>query len=339
MKLLALYWSIMVVFYLLASKFRDHKDKFNWMGTAMMYFIYLVVFVMGIRMGINEEIMTSLGTIGLESFALCLIIVAGTMFSIFLTRKALGINKYGDVIKKLSAEERRAIEEKEKSKHISKGEGKLSKESKQTLVTTVVTLALVGLGMCFGYYIVPSLTDNIAAVDKGTSDGIIYGLCLMLVFVGSDLGFSGTVIQNIKKVGFKILAFPAAMIIGGLVFGAIGGLIFGFKLDDSLAIAGAFGWYTYAPIIMSSAGSAHAVASAVCFMTNVIRETAGIILIPLSAKVFGYMETLGIAGMADMDICMPIIERSCRQDTMVYGFVTGFFMCITTSLLIPALMG
>ena len=331
MKILIIYWSIMLVFYLLSSKYRHLKDKFNWMGTAMMWFIYIVVFVMGVRMGINDEIILNLGTLGLESLALCLIIIAGTMFSIYITRKLLGINRYGDVVK----DQGEIIKKVEKEKY----EGKLSPESKHTLVMTVVTVTLVALGMIVGHFVVPQFTDDLQAFDEATSNGIVYGLCLMLVFVGSDLGFSGTVAGNIKKVGLKVFAFPFAMIVGGLIFGAIGGAIFGYDIKDSLAIAGAFGWYSYAPIMMSSAGAGHAVASAVCFMTNVIRETLGIIFIPLAAKTIGYMESLGIAGMADMDVCMPIIERSCREETVVYGFVTGFFMCITTSILIPALMG
>lgn len=338
MGILAIYWSILIVFYLLASKFRHLKDKFSWMGGAMMWFIYLVVFVMGVRMGINDEIILNLGTLGVESLLLCLIIIAGTMFSIYVTRKLLGINRYGDVIKKLSAEERLALEANEKAKHQSSSDGKLSPESKHTLIMTVVTIVLVGAGMAIGHFVVPQFTDDLKAFDEATSNGIIYGLCLMLVFVGSDLGFSGNVITNIKNVGFKVLAFPVAMIVGGLIFGVIGGFIFGYDIKDSLAIAGAFGWYSYAPVMMSSAGASHAVAAAVCFMTNVIRETLGIIFIPLGAKLVGYMEALGIAGMADMDVCMPIIERSCREETVVYGFVTGVFMCITTSILIPALM-
>ncbi len=338
MEILLLYWGIMVIFYLLASKFRQYKDKFNWMGAAMMWFVYIVVFVMGIRMGINDEIISNIGTLGLESFALCFIIIIGTIIFIYITRKILGINRYGDVIRGLNPEEIRLLEEKEEARHSSKGGGKLSKESKHTLVMTCVTITLVACGMLFGYLVVPTFADDMAAFDEATSNGIIYGLCLMLVFVGSDLGFSGTVVSNIKKVGIRVLAFPIAMIIGGLIFGIIGGAIFGYDIKDSLAISGAFGWYSYAPVIMSGAGASHATASAVCFMTNVIRETAGIILIPLGAKKLGYMETLGIAGMADMDVCIPLIERSCREETVVYGFVTGVIMCITTSALIPALM-
>lgn len=329
----------MLAFYLLASKFRNYKDKFNWTGSAMMVFVYILVFVMGVRMGINDEIISNIGTLGLESLVFCFIIVFGTILFIFLTRKMIGINRYGDVIRGLSNEEIEELNQKEKGSHGTSEPSGLSRESKHTLVMTAVTILLVALGVLFGYLVVPTFTENMESFDQATSNGIIYGLCLMLVFVGSDLGFSGTVVSNIKKVGFRVLAFPVMMIIGGLTFGLIGGWVFGYDVKDSLAIAGAFGWYSYAPVIMSGAGASHAAASAVCFMTNVIRETAGIIFIPLVAKKLGYLEALGIAGMADMDVCMPIIESSCREDTVVYGFVTGVLMCITTSALLPALMG
>lgn len=39
----------------------------------------------------------------------------------------------------------------------------------------------------------------------------------MLVFVGLDLGLDGTVIENFRKVGFRILAFPIAVIVGTLI--------------------------------------------------------------------------------------------------------------------------
>ena len=164
MGILVIYWSIMLVFYLLASKFREYKDKFKWIGSAMMWFIYLLVFIMGVRMGINDEIILNLGTLGLESLALCLIIIVGTMFSIYLTRRLLGINRFGDVVKKLTAEERKELEAQERQKHQGKEEGKLSPESKHTLVMTVVTIILVGAGTSPVGMVYTILMGNILSV-------------------------------------------------------------------------------------------------------------------------------------------------------------------------------
>ena len=57
MLLLAWYYALMIGCYFLASKLRDKKENLEGMAnnglTAMMYFI---VFIMGIRMGSNEQI-------------------------------------------------------------------------------------------------------------------------------------------------------------------------------------------------------------------------------------------------------------------------------------------
>ena len=101
-------------------------------------------------------------------------------------------------------------------------------------------------------------------------------------------------------------------------------MAFGFSLKESIAICAGFGWYSYAPAIITAAGPQYAVAGAVAFLHNVMRETAGIIFIPLVARKLGYLEAISIPGIGTMDVCMPIVEQSCRQDTVVYGFVSGF---------------
>ena len=83
----------------------------------------------------------------------------------------------------------------------------------------------------------------------------------------------------------------------------------------------------------------HMIASAISFMHNVIREVTGIIFIPLAAKKIGSLESTGLPGIAAMDVCLPIIERSCGENAVIYGFATGVIMCIVTSLGVPLIMG
>ena len=74
-------------------------------------------------------------------------------------------------------------------------------------------------------------------------------------------------------------------------------------------------------------------------MHNVIRETLGIIIIPLAAKKIGYIEATAIPGVAAMDICLPIVERSCRSETVVYSFCMGMMMSAAVPLLVPLIIG
>ena len=61
-------------------------------------------------------------------------------------------------------------------------------------------------------------------------------------------------------------------------------------------------------------------------MHNVLRETFGIIAIPFMASKFGYLEATAIPGVAAMDVCLPIVERSCGARIMVYSFAMGAIM-------------
>ena len=56
MTLLLLYWGIMILFYLLADRLVDRRDCFGFIGTALNVVIYFLVFIMGLRMGANEEV-------------------------------------------------------------------------------------------------------------------------------------------------------------------------------------------------------------------------------------------------------------------------------------------
>ena len=92
-------------------------------------------------------------------------------------------------------------------------------------------------------------------------------------------------------------------------------------LREGLAISAGFGWYTLAPSVISGAG--HAVAGAVSFLHNVLRETLGIILLPLAASKIGCIEAVTLPGTCAMDVCLPIVERSCSAETLPYSFTTG----------------
>ena len=175
--------------------------------------------------------------------------------------------------------------------------------------------------------------------DNASYYALIVILCVLLFFVGFDLGSSGTLLPSLKSIGFKIIGFPLAAVTGTMVIGTITCVVMGFSIREGLAICLGFGWYSYAPIVIAGAGQQYMVASAVSFMHNVIRETTGIIFIPVLAKKIGYLEATGVPGVAAMDVCMPIIERSTRPDTVLYSFATGLLMCMVTSIGVPLIMG
>ncbi|MDO4745069.1 MAG: lysine exporter LysO family protein [Bacillota bacterium] len=328
MGLLLLYWSFMVAAYIIAAKNRHRADKLAFIQKALMPIVYIMVLIMGLRMGINEQVTSNLGTIGVQSLVITIFAVGGSMVFITVVRKIMRMDKYGNL---------KSSKEIEQEHSSSSGDSKLSKSDIQS---TVIILGFVVVGMAAGYFIIagmmPQILDEFEVIS---GHSLTVFLCCLLFCVGFDLGIAGTVVSNIKEVGARALAFPFAAVIGSLIIGTAAGMFFGFSLKEGLAISAGFGWYTYAPTVIASAGSEYMIASAVSFMHNVIREVAGIVLIPILGKKIGYLEVTGIPGVAAMDVCMPIVERSCRHDTVVYSFAVGLLMCLTTSIVVPMVMG
>ena len=330
MGLLALYWGFLAAGYILAARLRQRGQKTGSVQKVMMITIYILVFIMGLRMGVNEQVTSNLGIIGLQSLVITGFAVAGSMLAIFGARKILGMDRYGSMNK----EETSGIEKEDggKNEHAS--------ISSSDIKSTVIILLLVAAGMLCGCFIISRCFPEIlGAFDSASSYALTVFICILLAFVGFDLGISGNMISNMRTVGVKACVFPFAAVAGSLVLGTVSGFFFGFSVREGIAISAGFGWYTYAPVVIAGAGPQYAIASAVSFMHNVIRELSGIILIPILAKKTGYLEVTGIPGVAAMDVCMPIVERSCRQDTVVYSFATGLLMCVATSVVVPLAMG
>ena len=194
------------------------------------------------------------------------------------------------------------------------------------------------IGMAAGYFVIRSVfAGNMDLFDQLAGMGIKIGLCLLLIFVGLDLGLEGTVIDNFRKVGLRILAFPLMVVAGTLGGALLCSLFMDLSARECLAIGAGFGWYSLAPGIIMEKG--YVTASAVSFLHNVLRELLSIVLIPVVAKKIGYIETTGMPGAAAMDVCLPIVEKSTRSDIAVYSFVSGVTLSILVPVLVPLILG
>ena len=330
MKLLILYWSFLVIGYILSWNAAKKGKSFPWVARAMMGTVYGLCFIMGLRMGANEQVISNLGSIGVMALVITLCCILGSMGAIFLMRKMLRMDRYGELVDDANASG---------TKEISASENKADQRG-MDLKSTFIILGIVACGMLIGaLLILRRLSQILGTFDVVSNDALIVLLCILMFFVGLDLGGSGNVIESIRKAGFRVLAIPFATMIGTMIAGVAACLIMGFSLREGSAICIGYGWYTYAPIVIAGAGQQYMIASAVSFMHNVIREVSGIIFIPLAAKKIGYLESTGIPGIAAMDVCLPIVERSCGTNAVIYAFATGLIMCVVTSLGVPLIMG
>ena len=326
LKLLAMYWSIMLACYFIASRLRHRAESFGFLNRILTFFIILLVFIMGLQMGADEEVTSSLGTIGLQAVIMTAMAVGGSMFFVFLGRKIFGLNRQGvpaaDAESKVSA-----IPDVDTEQQNSNGD----------LIMTLLILAFVAIGMGCGYFAVPKLfAGNMDLFETICSKSLVIGLSTLLGIIGFNMGLSGDMAKHLRGVGLSVIVIPVLAVAGSLVGGAVYGLLSDLSVGEGIAISAGFGWYTLAPGLITEAG--YNVAGAISFLHNVMRETLGIIGIPMFARYIGFLEATAVPGVAAMDVCLPIVEKSTRQETVVYSFVTGFFMCLTVPVVVPLMV-
>ena len=296
MAMLALYWSIMIACYLIASKLRRHADKFHFLDALTNLFIYFLIFLMGLRMGADEEVTSSLGSIGVQ--ALFVTLLVGTEDNTAGERGG-GVNTSG-------------------------------------IKSSIIICLMVVCGMLLGYFVLPQLMAP-ERFEEVSSTLLVIGLCIMLGSVGFSMGLDGSIVRVMRGAGLGVVLVPIFSVIGSLLAGVVYALLSPVTLREGLAISAGFGWYTMAPSVISGAG--HAVAGAISFLHNVLRETMGLIFLPLVASKIGYIEAITLPGTASTDLCLPLVEKYCNPETMAYSFCTGMLMCITCAAFVPIIIG
>lgn len=327
MTYIALYWGVMIIGYFIGSKLRPRADQFNFMERVMLICISLLVLLMGLRMGSNDEVIANLGTIGITALIITILLMLGAVLSVTVTRKLLKIDKFGYI--KGSAPSHTFESTKEASE--------ASVEEKPSNAMTYAIIISVSIGLLLGYFFIRTQVKDMARFNDITGTAMTIGLSLMLTVIGFDMGLSGTVIKHLKTIGFRVVAFPLSVLAGTTLVALLLSLFLPFSVKEALAISYGFGWYTFAPVAISNGG--HVIAGAVSFMHNVFRELGGIVLIPLLAKKIGFIEVTSLPGVAAMDIGLPIVEKSTRQDIIVYSFAIGLFESLMVPILVPLVIG
>ena len=316
-----MYLSFCVVGYVLGIPLRKVKDKLKWVGTAQSASVIALVFIMGIRIGSNEQIVGNLGSYGVYSAIYTLVILFMSALAVSIVRRLLKMNRYGLVVKGEAAGET--------TNHVGDEKQSGSKIDKMTLL--IVGGVIVGI--LTGYFVCGAIFTNEAAFEAGLSLAITVGLCILLIFVGLDLGLEGQVINNFKNAGLRILAIPVAVAIGTMAGAIVCSVILPVSVGESLAIGCGFGWYSLGAGIIMDAG--YVTAGAISFMHNVMREVFSIILVPIVARYVGYVEAIALPGAPGMDVCLPIVERSTSGTVAVYSFISGLTLSLSVAFLVP----
>ncbi len=105
-------------------------------------------------------------------------------------------------------------------------------------------LAALAIGLLAGYlnnnFGFPQL--NMVISDYAFNSSLI----ALLFFMGLLFGADKEALTKLRKTGFKILAFPIAIALGGITGRLVGGILLGTNVYASMGVCAGYGWYTLA---------------------------------------------------------------------------------------------
>lgn len=322
---LLLYVFLAVVGYLIAGRLAKYQVNVAWIGKVQTVAIILLVFTMGTRIGSNEEVVSNLNMIGLYALVFTIVILICSIAAVFFVRKLMRMDRYGRFV-----DETEELENSGLAKELE--DEKISGNTMSIIIVVTITI-----GLLVGYNLVDKIFPNMELFNTIAGNAIKVGLCLLLFLVGFEMGLEGTFIEDFKKAGVRVLAFPLAIAVGTLVGAFICGLFIPISMRESLAIGGGLGWYSLAPIVILEKG--YVIGSAISFMHNVMRELFSMLFIPLVARKIGYVESIALPGSCASDVCLPIVSRSTRSGIAIYSFISGISLSAMVPIIVPILLG
>ena len=310
---LAIYIALVILGAFLGSRKALRSRPLVWVGKLQFVALMILIVTLGVNLGANDEVVSSLGQIGLSALVITVLAMAGSILGLTLLRRfVLRLDRYG-----LPQGSEAAVEE--ETHHGGKADNSLTKW---------IVIAVV-LGMLAGRFVLP------AAITAHCGTVINFGLYLLLFMVGMDMGKQGTFVSDIKTAGFQVLLVPVAVCAGSLLFAAAAGLILPLGVKDSMAAASGLGWYSLAPTLLAPYSLS---VSAVAFLSNVMREIFSILAIPFVARYIGYVECAALPGAAAMDTVLPVVVGATHERITIYSFTSGVVLSLAVPILVPAIV-
>ena len=287
-------------------------------GRAFDGILRALLLSMGLRMGQDREIVSSLGSIGLLSSLVALVTVAGTVAAHL---------SFAPVYRALSGDG--VFRGPSAATPSSRGPGGKLLSLAVRLRHPFFLLGFVAAGAALG-----RILPVVGVVADGTLSGWI--LYAMLFVIGIQMAPSGAR-------AFRSFASPLVVLVPFVtVLGTLAGALSLVVLKDpspgtALARGAGVGGYSLSGVLIAELGTPALGAAA--FLSNLLRETLAFFLIPLLAFAGRPEAGIGVGGATSMDVTLPLIEDAWGPAVVPLCLAHGFVLSLAVPFLVPLFMG
>ena len=250
--------------------------------------ICLLLFILGLEIGGNRELLSNLPTMGLTALIVSVLAILGsvTLARLFTKKEEMAGGQMTEAV---------SGDEKEPAKQSSGG----MRDS----------LIIVG---CFVAGVLVALTGWLPE-SLPMSEITKWGLYLLLVCVGFGLGMEEGFFESLKTLPLRSLLLPLVTIAGSLIGGLLAWGLLSLihtsapELPDTLAVTSGFGYYSLSSVLLDEARGP--MIATIALAANLLRELFTLLTAPLLRKLFGPYAVISSGGATSMDTTLPVAVR------------------------------
>jgi uncharacterized membrane protein YbjE (DUF340 family) len=280
--------------------------------------LVLLMFVIGLGIGLDKSIADNLLIIGLNC---AVIAIAAIAFSVLLTfvleKTLLPLDKIDYALLEKNIQLNDSVKDSEILKDEEDKKG-------SNLVWVMPVSIIIGLiaGVLLRSIITPSATDSFFTI----------ALIVLYICVGISQGANKEVFVYLRLIGFRIILIPAAILFGSLIGGIVSGIIIGLPLYISTTAVAGMSFYSITGAYMTQQYGIEI--GTYGFIVNIMREFITVLTMPLLIKISpGALIAGGAAG--DMDTMLAPITKFVGIRLSLVTLLTGMILTFVVPILLP----
>lgn len=282
--------------------------------------ICLLLFILGLEIGGNDELLGNLPTMGLTALIVTVLAVLGSVVLARLFTKK----------EEMAGGATRA--------ETSGGEAQAAEVGAQAAEAPAGGLrdSLIIVG-CFVAGVLVALAGWLPE-DLPMGQITTWGLYVLLVCVGFGLGMDEGFFASLKTLPVRSLLLPLVTIVGSLAGGLLAWWVVSLMhttapgLADTLAVTSGFGYYSLSSVLLDEARGP--MIATIALASNLLRELLTLLTAPLLRRWFGPYAVIASGGATSMDTTLPVAVRYGGSRYAPVSIYHGFFLTVAVPFIV-----
>lgn len=302
------------------------ESAYKAMDKISAFTLILLMVTIGGNVGTNEEVISKLGTVGLNCIITCIFaIVFSVMFCYIVEKTILPLEKIrAKVLEHQEPEDSLQIDDMNNGTKETNGQTIEKKQKIDPIIYIIPFSVIAGALGC--YFFMPQSKTFILTYTLWAS------LIVLYTSVGIGLGENKKVFIYLKVIGFRILYLVIGIFLGSIAGGVVSSLITGMPIKYAVISASGMGYYSMTGATMLQAFGPEA--GVYGFMVNVFRDFFTVMFLPILARV-GKSAPIASGAAGNMDTMLVPVTKIVGKELGLVALIVGVVITFAVPFILP----